>query len=74
MYPKIGNVFLIFNLKLSRDSVSGYHLSDQMECGNPQIGKLDAALWISMTQKLLIPHLKALNVCFNFKYQTPQKL
>ena len=49
-------------------------LPEQMECGNLQIGKQAVALWIPMTQKWLIPHLKALNVGFNFRYQTLQKL
>ena len=49
-------------------------LPEQMECGNLQIGKPAVALWIPMTQKLLIPHLKALNVGFNLKSQTIQKL
>ena len=49
-------------------------LPEQIECGNLQIGKPAVALWISMTQKLFMPHLKALNVGFNLRYQTLQKL
>ena len=49
-------------------------LSELIECGNLQIGKTAVALWIPMTQKRLIPHLKALNVSFNLKHQTLQKL
>ena len=49
-------------------------LPEQMECGNLQIEKPAVALWIPMTQKSLIVHLKALNVGFNLRYQTLQKL
>ena len=49
-------------------------LPEQMECGNAQIGKSAVALWIPMTQKWFMAHLKALNVGFNMKHQTLQKL
>ena len=49
-------------------------LSELIECGNLQIGKPAVALWIPMTQTWLIPHLKVLNVGFNLRYQTLQKL
>ena len=49
-------------------------LSEQMECGNLQIGKTAVPLWIPMTQKLLIPHLKALNVSFNLRYHTSKNV
>ena len=49
-------------------------LSEQMECGNLPVGKPAVALWIPMTQTWLIPHLKVLNVGFNLRYQTLQKL
>ena len=49
-------------------------LPEQMECGNAQIGKSAVALWIPMTQKWFMAHLKVLNVGFNIKHQTLQKL
>ena len=49
-------------------------LPEQMECRNAQIRKPAVSLWIPMTQKWFIPHFKALNVSFNLKYQTLQKL
>ena len=49
-------------------------LPEQMECGNAQIGKSAVAHWIPMTQKLFILHFKALNVGFNLRYQTLQKM
>ena len=48
-------------------------LSELIECGNLQIGKPTVALWIPMIQKWLIPHLIALNVNYNLRYQTLQK-
>ena len=48
-------------------------LSELIECGNLQIGKPAVALWIPMTPKWLISHLKVLNVGFNLRYQTLQK-
>ena len=45
-------------------------LSEQMECGNLQIGKTAVALWIQLPQKLLIPNLKALIVTFNLRSST----
>ena len=49
-------------------------LPEQVECGNLQIGKPAVALWISMTQKLLIPHLKALNMSSNLNHQNLQEM
>ena len=46
---------LVFTIKVQ-------WLSEQIECGNLQIGKTAVALWIPMAQQWLIPHLKALNV------------
>ena len=48
-------------------------LPEQMECRNAQIGKPAVPLWMPMTQKWFISHLKALNVGFNLRYQTLQK-
>ena len=49
-------------------------LPEQMECRNAQIRKPAVSLWIPMIQKLFIPHFKALNVGFNLRYQTLQKM
>ena len=71
---------IIYKDWLELSSVNPYEwvilqwLSELIECGNLQIGKTAVALWIPMTQKWLIPHLKALNVSFNLRYQTLQKL
>ena len=39
-----------------------------------KMGKSAVALWKPWIEKWFVPHLKAVNVSFNLKYQTLQKL
>ena len=52
----------------------GYFSGYQNKRNIHKIGKSAVALWIAMTQKILKPHFKALNVSLDLEYQILQKL